>query len=132
MDEIYEMALEMLEPVEEIAFGKGAKALFSQKTKEGKDAMKEARKLKKAGEKAKAKKKYQEALKLSYELRKEVEKIEDETVPDWIISLFLKPWWFFLSQAIEADLDFNGLTRQSTLKYIDRTIDMLKREMNSI
>lgn len=128
--EVIEMAIEMVSVTE--AFGKGTKALLSADAKESTAHLKEAKKLKKSGNKSGAKKEYQKAIDCMNKVKKNVEKIEDENIGDWLITLFLKPWWYLLFQAIEADFDFKGLTRQSTLKQIDKSINQAKKEMNAL
>lgn len=121
--EIYSMALEMLMPVEEVAFLKDVKALCSREAKAGQKAAKEARKAKDDKE---AIKKYNEAIAHYKNVRKELSKIEDDTVFDWIINLCVKPMIILIPQIVMAG-ELRGLTREAAIKNIDNCIDGIER-----
>ena len=127
-DSVMEMATDFI--VTE-AFGKGMKALLSDNANQANRAFKEANALKRSGDKVAAKKKYNEALKYANMVKDEVNKIEDETVLDWVISLCLKPWWVYLGQLMQADFNFSSVTRSSTMNIINQYINKIKIEMNS-
>ena len=125
---VLEMAIDMVFPVQEIATGKGYKAMLSEEARAGDKCVREARKLRKSGDESACQKKYDEALKHYMKVRSEASKIEDETGWDWLISLFIKPWPILLTQVINADGDLKGMTRSSTLKLIDSCIAATKKE----
>lgn len=124
---IYEMALEMLSPVNE-AFGKGIKELMSADAREGVKCLKEARKFRRAGNEKEAQKQYQKCLDYYGKVRNRITKIEDETLLDWVINLCIKPLWYLVFQTVMADGNLKGLTRQSALKDIDTCIKNVKHE----
>lgn len=133
-DKIMGMALEMLNAssVAEAAFGKGFQSLISKNAKAGDKALREARKLKKNDPK-KAKAKYKEAISYYQEVRKDVQKIEDEDALDYIVNLCIKPMYFLFFQMLDAgQISFKGLTRNHTLKLVDDCISATRREMEKL
>ena len=119
---VMEMAIEMIQPVAE-AFGKGFKVLMGEWSKEYNTHLMQAQKY------AKAKQEYQQCLVYIKKGRAEASKIEDETLLDWIASLFIKPTVFLSVQMWQSNFDLKGLTRESTLRYFDQYESLIKREM---
>ena len=125
---VLEMALEMIEPVSEIALGKGMKAFFSEECRAGNNCANEARKLRRSGDEKGAQKKFTEAIKHYEKVRYEAAKIEDEDLFDWVVSLFIKPWPIYVAQIINANGDLIATTRSSTLNTMDKCISSLEKE----
>ena len=125
---VLEMALEMIEPVSEIAFGKGIKTFLSKECRDGKQCVREARKLRRSGDEKSARKKFDEAIKHYKVVRYEATKIEDEDLFDWTISLFIEPFPIYLAQVVGANGDLLATTRSSTLNIMDKCINSLEKE----
>ena len=109
------------------ALGKDIKAFFSAEAKTAKAALKEARRLKKDDIKG-AEKEYDKAIRSYEAVRKEISKIEDDTVLDWAVSLCIKPLIILVMQASYARYDLKGLTREAALRVIDDMITSIKKE----
>ena len=125
---VLEMAMEMLQPVQEISTGKGIKAFLSSECKAGKECLKDARRLRRDGNESAAQKKFDDAINHYENVRKECYRIEDEGIFDWIVSLCIKPWPILLTQIINAGGDLNGMTRSSSVKIINDCISNIKTE----
>lgn len=135
--EEYNIALEMLEPVEEVALGQGMRVLLSDDAKAAKDALKEARNLRKKGDTSTAKKKYQEAINKYQKLKTTASKIEDDDAWDLVAKLFVMPMVVLVTQTVYAykhdiKVKYKDMTKASTMAIIQQSIDCIKGEMNKM
>ena len=130
---IYGMALEMHEPVSEIAStGQGLKRILSNDARAANKCIREARRLKRSGDTRAAHKKYDEATKLYKKVRRDALKIKDDTVLDFFISGILKTPWqlsiFKFANSLANEGKIGGETRTSTVAVIDAILRNIDQE----
>ena len=93
------------------------------------------RKARKEKSDAKAKKLYQEALKNAKDLKSKANRIPDNDVTDWLFDLFIKPWWWFLSDVVSASVkgdDITGLSRSQAVSHYDQLIKQIERCIDNL
>lgn len=83
----------------------------------------------------KAKAKYQEALKNAKELKAKANKIPNNDVLDWIFDLFVKPWWWFLADVINATSKGDSITemsRSQAVTHYDTLIKQIEKKIKDL
>lgn len=137
-DEIYEMALEMLEPILEVNYIKQVSALSSKHGKMAFDCIEDARKYRRQGDKVKAKRKYQQALNYYSKLLAETERISDDSKIEQGISLGVSaiknPYMTAAKKAVDTvqHKDSSAETRESTATMVKAAMKIIEKEMETL